>query len=297
MRPAVQRFPCLEHFSRNVGFTPEALREAFELERAFHARILAEPDPEARDRLYAEVYQLVHPIYERGRTSPPPPPEWNPKLPLIRLLRRELREGEADVLDVGCGAGQFLRGLKAGGHRGRLVGIDAEPPRERLEGIEFVRGGVIRFRTSGQFDLVTLDNAFEHVAPADARDHLESVRAALRPGGAAVILTPNRLFGPWDVTRIVDDTYANRLPAQGTHLHETTYGELSRLVRSCGFVDCRTVAPIARVRPALRDVRLPVELLSWLERVPGVVPALQRWSGKDRWLAAIEITLIARRPL
>jgi SAM-dependent methyltransferase len=288
------RYPSIERFSRAVGIAPEALRAAFELERKFHARVLAERDPAQRERLYAEIYGQVHPIYEKGRTVPPPPPEWNPKLPLIRLLRPEL-EG-ADVLDVGCGAGQFLLGLKAAGHRGRLVGLDASPPREPVEGIEFHRAGVARFRLDERFDLVMSDNAFEHVAPADAADHLRSIHDALRPGGKAVILTPNRLFGPWDVTRIIDDSYANRVPAEGTHLNETTYKDLCAMLRHCGFTRILTVAPISRVKPRLLELRFPADLLALFEQVPVVVRAIQRWSSKDRYLAAMEITLIAERP-
>lgn len=287
------RYPSLDRFSRTVSISPDALVEAFELERDFHTRILAESDPGKRARLYEEIYGLVHPIYERGLTAPPPPPDWNPKRHLISLFAEELRD--RDVLDVGCGQGHFLRGLRAAGHRGRLVGLDVTPPREPIDGVEFRRSSVVSFLLDERFDVVMSDNVYEHVAPADAAVHLRSIRDSLRPGGLAIILTPSRLFGPWDVTRIVDDSYRGRVPAQGTHLNETTYRELCGCLKTCGFVRCRSVIPLARIRPTLQTVRFPAALLGWLELVPGLVAAVRVWSRKLH-LPALEVTVIARRP-
>jgi hypothetical protein len=55
------------------------------------------------------------------------------------------------------------------------------------------------------------------------------VGRALKPGGRYLVVTPNRLSGPHDISRAFDDV------ARGFHLKEYTYGELSRALRQAGF--------------------------------------------------------------
>jgi hypothetical protein len=69
----------------------------------------------------------------------------------------------------------------------------------------------------------------EHLHPDDALDQLRNVWAALAPGGAYLCITPNRLSGPWDVSRGFDDV------ATGLHLREYTTGELGRHFAAAGF--------------------------------------------------------------
>jgi len=95
-----------------------------------------------------------------------------------------------DVLDVGCGDGAFLGRLRAGGHRGELVGIDVDGARidEARRDYPAARFGVADASSlpfaDASFDLVTARYMLGHVADPE-RVVLEACRV-LRPDGRFV---------------------------------------------------------------------------------------------------------------
>lgn len=233
-------YPCLAAFSREIGIPAEALVQAFEIEKAFHDAVLAEPDRDRRRELIRNVYAAVHPIY--GKTEQPYDPSRNMQNWLIQRLRKLW--AHSAVLDIGCGRGDLLRGIAEHLPHGRLVGMDASDamlPRD-VEGIEFVAADIVSFDVGDPFDVVVSQNVTEHVPSVDLDEHLRSVRRALKPGGTFVLMMPHRLFGPSDVTRIVDNSYSNRVPAMGTHLNESTNREMMAALRRHGFRRFRPVA-------------------------------------------------------
>lgn len=58
---------------------------------------------------------------------------------------------------------------------------------------------------------------------------------------------PNRLFGPCDVTRIIDYTYSNKIPAMGTHLNESTYTEMISILKGKGFRKIQAILPVSLI--------------------------------------------------
>jgi SAM-dependent methyltransferase len=105
---------------------------------------------------------------------------------------------QLDVLDVGSGYGhqslEFARVCRS------VVGI--EPTSEPYEtavaraadlpNLSFRRQGVEQLDDVARYDLIVLDNVYEHL-PQQA-EALVRVDRALRPGGVLYILTPNRLW-------------------------------------------------------------------------------------------------------
>ncbi|MFI9813915.1 class I SAM-dependent methyltransferase [Saccharothrix variisporea] len=95
-----------------------------------------------------------------------------------------------DVLDAGCGTGDFLRSLTATGHTGRLVGLDSSESAVqavgRLAGVEAVLGDAAALPfPNTSFDRVFARHMLYHVAdPAAA---LESFHRVLRAGGKAIV--------------------------------------------------------------------------------------------------------------
>lgn len=93
------------------------------------------------------------------------------------------------VLDLGCGTGGFLRGVREAGHAGRLVGID--PARGMIgrarahAGIEWRLGDASAMAPGERFDLVVMTgHAFQALVADEAvADLLARVRTALAPGG------------------------------------------------------------------------------------------------------------------
>jgi SAM-dependent methyltransferase len=98
-----------------------------------------------------------------------------------------------DVLDIGCGQGDFLRSIKD--RPGRTVGLDHNPTaiaRLNSQGIEGYAARVAQLVNveAESFDVVCAFQILEHVSSAD---HLvTSAVELLRPGGRLLISVPNR---------------------------------------------------------------------------------------------------------
>ncbi|MFF3400395.1 class I SAM-dependent methyltransferase [Streptomyces sp. NPDC002659] len=104
-----------------------------------------------------------------------------------------------DMLDIGCGTGEFLRTLAAQRHSGLLVGVDTS-----AEAICATRSaaGVIAMRASATelpfpeqaFDCVTARHMLYHVD--DPREALREARRVLRLGGRFVATVNHREVVP-----------------------------------------------------------------------------------------------------
>jgi SAM-dependent methyltransferase len=80
----------------------------------------------------------------------------------------------------------------------------------------------------------TVDLAFsfqviEHIHPDDVIEQLKDIYRVLKPGGCYYCITPNRLYGPSDISRDFDRE------ATGLHLKEYSITDLLKLFRSVGF--------------------------------------------------------------
>ncbi len=109
-------------------------------------------------------------------------------------------DGDLDVLDVGCGYGHTAIELA---RRCRyVVGLEPSFPllehaqgllgQSGLANVAFRQGGVYELSETSCYDLIVLDNVFEHLP--DQPRALEMLSAALRPGGLLYLLTPNKLW-------------------------------------------------------------------------------------------------------
>ncbi|MEY3011639.1 MAG: hypothetical protein RIT45_374 [Pseudomonadota bacterium] len=111
---------------------------------------------------------------------------------------------ESDVCDLGCGYGYTAAALAELSRS--VVGIEpSEALAHHAEGLaagltgaaagrlRILRGGYQDLgRMPCAFDLVVMDNVFEHIA--DQRAALGHVATALRPGGVLYLLVPNKLW-------------------------------------------------------------------------------------------------------
>ncbi len=179
---------------------------------------------------------------------------WKPEEPVTGLLPRTIRAAEhayrfhllryearrmirhvrprpgAEILDVGCGSGDRLLVYRDLGLQpyGVEIGVAADYARDHL-GLR-VRRGILNDASyeSGQFDLITLYNVFEHLhAPGP---QLDEIFRLLRPGGHLVIEVPNhaclqfKFFGSrWAALDVPRDLYYWNAPL------------LARMIRQHGF--------------------------------------------------------------
>jgi SAM-dependent methyltransferase len=289
-----ETFPHLDWHARERGIAPQTLVRIFLLERDFHRRILATESAEDRGRQYHELYKEVYRLQLEGSQSEARPAATN-YARLVLTFRRELEN--RSILEVGCGDGIFLDQVARLLPHGQLCGLDTSDvtlPQEHAV-IRFLRRDVVSFCLDRPFDVVFSHQVLEHIAPADLRDHLQSIRAALADRGKFIVILPNRYWGPQDITRIVDNTYSGRVPAQGSHLNEGSYTELVPLLEAAGFHKVRTILPFAHYVPLFRPVRVKPLLNRFIERHNAVRQIANLVQSHGRPLFKNPVVLIAEK--
>jgi len=100
-------------------------------------------------------------------------------------------------------------------------------------------------------DVAYSNQLMEHLHPDDAVRHVRQVYQALKSGGIYVCVTPNRLGGPYDISRSFDRV------ATGLHLKEYTLTDSAELFTSVGFAHVRAYvgARGVYISPPLRALR------------------------------------------
>jgi SAM-dependent methyltransferase len=157
--------------------------------------------------------------------------------------------GGKRVLDLGCGSGYGTAELA--GVSLFVVGVDRVAPDAAARSglVRYLRADLARLPLlPASFDLVVSLQVIEHLD--DPTEYLAAMARLLRPGGAAVLTTPNRL------TSDGENPY---------HLHEYVAEELERLLRGYFMeVEIKGVGatpPVARYLEArLRRIRLLTSL-------------------------------------
>ncbi|MEP7359493.1 MAG: class I SAM-dependent methyltransferase, partial [Anaerolineales bacterium] len=158
-------------------------------------------------------------------------------------------------------------------HARRVLAVDVSDgliqPGKRPDNFEFCfSDGLSVPAPAGLVDLAYSSQVMEHLHPDDAFEQLGNIYDALAPGGAYLCITPNRLSGPWDISRGRDDV------ASGLHLKEYTLGDLGRLFRAAGF---RRVQVFLSVGGRIVSPRMPVGVIAAVERgLERLPPGLRR---------------------
>lgn len=103
--------------------------------------------------------------------------------------------GQTDVLDIGCGRGEFLELLKAHGVRARGVDTnDAMVEHARARGLDVARGDALGYLSTLEdrsLGGIFASQVVEHLPPDYLMKVLETARHKLRPGGLVVLETIN----------------------------------------------------------------------------------------------------------
>lgn len=160
---------------------------------------------------------------------------------------------DLDVLDAGSGYGgtsialsrqcRSVVGLEPASalYATALAALESDP----RNNVSFVNARLEDLRHTNAFDLVVLDNVYEHL-PHQAAS-LEAVSRAMKPGGVMYLLVPNRL---WPIEAHYDLPFLSWLPlrwanrylrmsGRGTSYEDAsyapTYWGLQRSLRAQGF--------------------------------------------------------------
>src|SRR5689334_20647455 len=165
----------------------------------------------------------------------------------------EIFVGASDVLDIGCGRGEFLALLEERGVRARGIDVNDSMVAVCLQkGLEASKAdalGYLRAQPAGSLGGLLAAQVVEHLDPAYLTNLLDAAYAALRPGAPTVLETINPACWFAFFESFVRDI---------THTHPLHPDTLKFLLQASGFgsVEIRYQAPypehhkLQRVAPA-----------------------------------------------
>lgn len=156
---------------------------------------------------------------------------------------------EVKILELGCGAGYFLRYLKELGYN-NVRGVDISPQQiavAKKQGIEdlIIESDIFEFlnNTSDNFDMICAFHVLEHLYKEEILQLLSMIYIRLNKGGFLIIEVPNAgspLFGSQN--RYVDFTHEIGFTA--TSLKDVIY---IAGFREINIFPLRGISPLARV--------------------------------------------------
>ncbi len=249
--------------------SPERLRLHYLVERQLADRLRAAEGPAARRAIFAtmydELFRLVpdHPrllakgaaTEERARDI-----QWD----LAQLTPYLARD--CAFLEIGAGDCKLSCAVAATARQVYAVDISNQSQGVLPANVQVVlTDGQSVDVPPGSVDVAFSDQLMEHLHPDDAIEQLRNIHRALRPGGVYVCITPNRLYGPSDISAYFDDE------ARGFHLREYTLREMREIFARAGF-------PRLHVYVGARGwfLRCPAAIVQGVERLLEKLPARTR---------------------
>ena len=210
------------------------LRAHYLVERELADRIRASRSFEERQAIFATMYdELFERVPDHPRLAARRPDSqyreqgvaWN-----LAQLRPYLRPG-CTFLEVG--AGDCALATRVAREANTVYAVDisfsARTRELPLNVTQVVTDGRAIDVPEESVDVAFSDQLMEHLHPEDAAAQLRNVHRALKSGGVYVVVTPNRVYGPSDISAFFDDE------ARGFHLKEYSLDEMRAAFLAAGF--------------------------------------------------------------
>lgn len=258
----------------------ESIRHHYEVERELAGRLRSATSARRRT-MYQEVYNdLYSRVSDIPHLAAGGPARDREVAALVAFLGPFL-SGKRTFLELG--PGDFKLSIAVAGMVDRVYAADVTDEVVNSvslpASVRFVLTDGFSFDVPrGSVDVAFSDQVLEHLHPDDAAEQVQAIRTLLAPGGVYVCITPNRLYGPHDISQYFDPV------ATGLHLKEYTVSEVAGLFRRCGFSAVRAYTTTAQ-KPALR---VPLAAVSGVERTLDLLPQRMRrglaCSGSLKWL-------------
>jgi SAM-dependent methyltransferase len=165
---------------------------------------------------------------------------------IVSTLRAHFPDA-ASLLEVGCGTGFVLAGLRRAFPSMRLVGSELheeglEVARARVPDAELVQLDVLQMPFAEEFDVVGAFDVLEHVD--DDVGALAGMRRAVRPGGGVLLLVPQH---PW-LWSTADDV--------ARHVRRYRRRELTGKVADAGLEVVRATSFVSSLLPVMAASRV-----------------------------------------
>ncbi|MGE0315524.1 MAG: class I SAM-dependent methyltransferase [Lautropia sp.] len=272
--------------------TPEQVRRHYLIEKELAARLRDAAEDERR-QLYAEVYdELYRRVPDHPMLVAKEAQSRIRELTVQRKLRMLKRYLTPRTVFMEIGAGDCLMSRRVAPLVASVIAVEVSSviaAQARLPAnmsIEIIDKPADIPAAPGSVHLAFSDQLVEHLHPDDFVQQSANVLAALAPGGRYVIVTPNGINGPHDVSRGFDPV------ATGMHLKEYTYTEMRSILLGLGY---------SRVEPliGLKGVylRFPGASVSIVEAVLGRLPTrlARRLANTLALQMVLAIRLVATR--
>jgi O-antigen chain-terminating methyltransferase len=159
--------------------------------------------------------------------------------------------GRSNVLDIGCGRGEFLELMRESGVQARGVDLDDESVALcRSKGLEARAADVFEFlagEPDSSFDGIFAAQVIEHMAPEKVPQLVRLCGAKLKPNGVLALETPNP-----ECLAI----FATHFYLDPTHTRPIPPGLLVFYYEEAGFggIDVHRLAPAVESMPSLNEL-------------------------------------------
>lgn len=213
------------------------LKEHYEIEKELADRLRRASKKERGclySALYDELYRRVphHPQITRKAN---PEAQKNAVSRQVKFLERFIK---ADSTFLEVGPGDCTLALAVAKIARKVYAVDVSE--EITRGVALpqncdliISSGSSIPLPGNSVDVAYSNQLMEHLHPKDAAEQLQEIHNVLTRGGVYICITPNRLFGPHDISMYFDET------ATGFHLKEYTTRELADLFKKAGFSKIR----------------------------------------------------------
>lgn len=218
---------------QNEQRTKEQLQEHYRIEKELAAR-LRNSSAQERQTLYSEVYdELLQRVPHHPRISRKKSPQENAEK--IRMQMRFLQRFlQSNTRFLEIGAGDCALSFEVAKHVDSVYAVEVSEEIATMTSCPsnfqlIISDGKTMPLPQGCIDLAYSYQLMEHLHPDDAVEQLCHIYRVLAPGGQYICITPNRLTGPWDISRYFEPV------ATGMHLKEYIHAELGALLKGIGF--------------------------------------------------------------
>jgi SAM-dependent methyltransferase len=268
----------------------QQLLEHYEIERKLAAR-LRTASKEERRKLYTAVYDEMfrqvphHPMLQASAGLAHPGEAGN-----LRFLSRFLTP-DSVFLEIGPGDCRFACTVAPLVKRVYAVDVSEQLTKDVVPPPNFhllISDGTSIPVPHGSIDIAYSNQVMEHLHPDDAEEQLTNIYRSLAPGGRYVCVTPNRIYGPTDMSQYFDAV------ATCFHLKEYSVGEIRALLGRAGFHDLKFYVGARGVY-----FRAPGMPIRGFERLLEKLPYPFRKTVADRkpLRALLGIRVVAGKPL
>lgn len=216
-------------------------KDHIQLEVKYHDLITNEKDTSKRQEIYSKAYQEYYELFSKHHVHKK---TFGYKPGLSHVYRKFIEK--KIVVDIGCGYGistfDFSRyakkvyGLEIADHL--ISGARNTAKSKGYTNVEFIKleANKLPF-PDNSVDTIYSNDLVEHLHEDDLELHFSEVYRTLKNGGVYICLTPNRIFGPHDITVKLFNKGSSPV---GLHIHEFTYDELLKFFIKHNFRDLRT---------------------------------------------------------